>query len=142
MLVDAVKMSLHLDAVMGFVLYLLVALLVFGLYACLYTRMTPHREWTLIREGNIAAAIALGGALIGFAIPAASAIAHSVSLVDFLIWALIALVAQLLAFGLVSLSIRGLSVRIAKGESAAAILSAAISISVGLLNAACMTPPV
>ncbi len=67
MLVDAVKMSLHLDAVMGFVLYLLVALLVFGLYACLYTRLTPHKEWTLIREGNVAAAIALGGALIGIA---------------------------------------------------------------------------
>ncbi|QXI31656.1 MULTISPECIES: DUF350 domain-containing protein [Pseudomonas] len=141
-MVDAVRMSLHLDAVMGFVLYLLVALLVFGLYACLYTWMTPHKEWTLIRAGNVAAATALGGALIGFAIPAASAIAHSVSLVDFLVWALIALVAQLLAFGLVSLLIRGLSARIAKGELAAAILSAAISISVGLLNAACMTPPV
>jgi len=142
MLVDAVKMSLHLDAVMGFVLYLLVALLVFGLYACLYTRLTPHKEWTLIREGNVAAAIALGGALIGFAIPAASAIAHSVSLLDFLIWALIALVAQLLAFVLVSWLISGLSARISQGESAAAILSAAIAISVGLLNAACMTPPV
>lgn len=139
-MLDALKISLNQAAVFGFIAYLLGALVLFGLFQLLYVRLTPHREFALIREGNVAAAIALAGALIGFAIPASNVIAYSAGLLDFLVWAVIAAIVQLLAFGLSSVVLKGASARIRAGELAAAIYVAAVAISVGLLNAACMTP--
>ncbi len=49
----------------------------------------------MIREGNIAAAVALNGGLLGFVIPLASVIAHSATLVDLVAWGVVALVVQL-----------------------------------------------
>ncbi|PWB30359.1 hypothetical protein DCO48_20635 [Pseudomonas sp. SDI] len=140
MFMDALKMSLAADAVLGFMMYMAGAAALFALYALIYTRLTPYNEFALIRAGNSAAAIALGGALIGFAIPLASAISHSVSLLDFLLWALIAGVVQLLAFVVVSLTVQGMGARIQREENASAILMAAVAIGSGLINAACMTP--
>ncbi|MFS2161689.1 DUF350 domain-containing protein [Pseudomonas sp. Pseusp122] len=139
-MLDMLRMSLNAQAVTSFVVYIVVAALLFALFQFVYTRMTPHKEFTLIREGNVAAAVALGGALIGFALPASNIIAYSVSVLDAVVWALIAGVVQLLAFSVTSLVLKGLSARIAKGEIAAAIYAASVSISVGLLNSACMTP--
>ena len=78
--------------------------------------------------------------MIGFALPASNIISYSVSVLDFVVWVVIAAVVQLLAFAVASLVIKGLSDRIAKGEIAAAIYSASVAISVGFLNSACMTP--
>ncbi|TWR90241.1 DUF350 domain-containing protein [Pseudomonas saxonica] len=137
---DALRQSLNATAVSSFALYILVAAIVFALFQFIYTRMTPHREFELIRANNPAAAIALGGALIGFALPAGNIISYSVSILDFVVWVTIAAGVQLLAFIATSLVVKNLSSRIVNGEQAAAIYTAAIAISVGFLNAACMTP--
>ncbi|MFJ4389218.1 DUF350 domain-containing protein [Pseudomonas soli] len=141
-MLDALRMSLNAQAVIGFILYISVALVLFWLFQFIYTHLTPHREFALIRDNNSAAAIALGGALIGFSLPASNIIAYSVSLLDFVVWVVIAAVVQLLAFAITSLVLKGLAGRIAKGEMAAAIYAAAVAISVGFLNSACMTPSV
>ncbi|MFK3772619.1 DUF350 domain-containing protein [Pseudomonas sp. NPDC089406] len=141
-MLDALRLSLNAPAVTGFIAYISVALLLFWLFQFIYTRITPHREFALIRENNPAAAIALGGSLIGFSLPASNIIAYSVSLVDVVAWVVIAAVVQLVAFGLTSLVLKGLSTRIARGELAAAIYAASVAISVGFLNSACMTPSV
>lgn len=141
-MLDALRMSLNAQAVIGFILYISVALVLFWVFQFIYTHLTPHREFALIRDNNSAAAIALGGALIGFSLPASNIIAYSVSLLDFVVWVVIAAVVQLLAFGITSLVLQGLASRIAKGEMAAAIYAAAVAISVGFLNSACMTPSV
>jgi putative membrane protein len=139
---DALRMSLNTPAVFGFILYILVAAALFALFQFIYSRITPHKEFVLIRENNSAAALALGGSLIGFALPASNIIAYSIGILDVIVWALIAAVVQLAAFGFTSLVLKGLSARIAQGEMAAAIYAASVAISVGLLNAACMTPTV
>ncbi|WP_397378120.1 DUF350 domain-containing protein [Pseudomonas sp.] len=139
-MLEALQMSLNATAVLGFLLYIVLAVVLLALFQFIYTRVTPHREFDLIRAGNTAAAVALGGAVIGFALPVASVISHSVSLLDFAVWAIIAAVVQLLAFLAVSLVLKGLPARIQNGEMAAGIYVAAVAISVGLLNAACMTP--
>ena len=125
---------------LGFVLYILGAAVLFALFQFIYTRITPHKEFELIRAGNTSAAVALGGAIVGFAIPASNVIAYSINVLDFIVWAVIAAVVQLLAFLLTSLVLKGTSERIKKGELAAGIYVAAVAISVGMLNAACMTP--
>lgn len=109
-------------------------------FKIIYQWVTPYHERTLIRDGNPAAAIALGGALIGYVLPLASALSHTVSLMEFAAWATLAGVIQVTAFVVVSkLAFRNLATRIEAGEIAASIYLAAISICVGLLNAACMT---
>ena len=109
-------------------------------FKLIYQWVTPYHEATLIREGNTAAAISLGGALIGYVLPLASALSHTVSLPEFAAWALLAGVIQILLFVTASrLVFRNLAVRIEAGEIAAAVYLAAISICAGLLNAACMT---
>ncbi|CRL50314.1 DUF350 domain-containing protein [Pseudomonas sp. B21-040] len=139
-MLEALSISLNPAAVLGFVSYILGAAVLFALFQFIYTRITPHKEFELIRSGNVAAAIALGGAIIGFAIPASNVIAYSISLLDFVVWAVIAAFVQLLAFLMTSLVLKGTSERIKKGEIAAGIYVAAVAISVGMLNAACMTP--
>ncbi|MBU6960979.1 DUF350 domain-containing protein [Pseudomonas sp. CVAP len=139
-MLEALSVSLNKAAVLGFVSYIIGAALLFAIFQFVYTRITPHKEFELIRSGNTAAAIALSGAIIGFAIPASNVIAYSVSLLDFAVWALIAAAVQLLAFLMTNLVLKGTSERIRNGEIAAAIYVAAVAISVGLLNAACMTP--
>ena len=109
------------------------------LYLLIYTRLTPQHEFTLIRLNNNAAATALGGSLLGFALPLHAAITNAIGLLDCALWGLVALVIQVITFVLLRLVLRGLPQRIARGEQAAANFVASISITVGLLNSAAMT---
>ena len=108
------------------------------LYVVLYLYATPHREITLIRGDNLPAAVVLAGALLGFAVPLASALRVANGLLDVAAWAFMALIAQLAAYALVALLLKDFSRRINRGEMAAAVLAAAIHVSVGLLNSAAM----
>ena len=124
----------------AFIIAFVAAVLFFVAFKFVYQLVTPYHERTLIREGNAAAAIGLGGALIGYVLPLASALSHTVSLPEFAAWALLAGVIQIVSFIVVSrLVYRALAARIEAGEIAAGIYLASISIGVGLLNAACMT---
>ena len=123
----------------NFLAYFALAIGLAIVFLVVYVWVTPHRELALIRANKPAAAISFGGAFLGFVIPLASAIAHSVSLLDCAVWGLIALVIQLLTFFATRLLLPDLPERIARDERAAAILIAALSIGVGVLNAACMT---
>lgn len=139
-MLEALRMSVSFQSLLSFVVYIIVAGGLFSLFQMAYTRLTPHKEFVQIREGNVAAAVALGGALIGFALPASNVITYSISVLDVVIWAVIAAVVQLLAFTATSMVLKDLSARITRGELAAAIYAASVSISVGFLNSACMTP--
>jgi putative membrane protein len=108
-------------------------------FALLYSRLTPHHEFALIKQNKPAAAIAFGGSLIGFVLPLYSAISQSVSLLDCAVWGAIALIVQLLTFFALRLFIRDLPDRIARDEIACGIFVACSSMAVGLLNAASMT---
>ena len=126
---------------MQFSLYFSGALIALILFKYVYAFITPHDEWKLIKEQkNTAAAIGFGGGILGFAIALSGAITNSVSFMDFGVWAVIALLAQALAFGIVRfVFMTSLIERIEQGEHSAAIMLASVSIAVGILNAACMT---
>jgi putative membrane protein len=125
---------------MAFVIAFAAAIAFFAAFKYIYQWVTPYHERDLIQQGNAAAAVALGGALIGYVLPLASALSHTVSLPEFAAWALLAGIIQIFAFILVSrLLSKALASRIEAGELASGIYLASISIGVGLLNAACMT---
>ncbi len=129
----------YLSGLPAFAAYFGLALLLLAVFVLIYLRITPYREIQLIRDGNVAAAASLGGALIGFAIPLASSIEHSVALLDMLLWALVALVAQIVAFVLARTCVPALSRNIEQGQVASGVFLGSVAIAIGLLNAASMS---
>lgn len=125
----------------NFGVYFALSLVLLFIFKYIYTVITPHDEWKLVKEQhNVAAAIGLTGAFIGFALALGSAATHSVSIIDFAIWGLIALLAQALAFALVRYLVMPTIVkRIEDDEVPAGIILGGTSVAVGILNAACMT---
>jgi putative membrane protein len=122
----------------AFLVYFLVSAAVVVAYLFIDTRITPHDEFGLIRANDTAAAVALGMSLIGFALPVASAVAHSANIVDCFIWSVIALIVQIIAYFVAQIPDPELSKRIAAGELASAFWLGMVSVTAGLLSAACM----
>ncbi|MEG3792486.1 DUF350 domain-containing protein [Lysobacter sp. CCNWLW3] len=129
----------YLQGLPAFAGYFAVGLGFVALFLAVYLQFTPHRELQLIRDGNLAASTALAGALLGFCLPLASAMAHSLSLIDLAVWGAVAMLAQAAAHLLTRLLLPGFPARIERGEQAAALLSATLHLGVGLINAAAMT---
>jgi putative membrane protein len=124
-----------------FIIYFAVSLVLLLVFKWTYTLVTPHDEWRLVKEQHsVAAAIGLAGAVMGFCIALAGAVSNSASLVDFIIWGLIALIAQLLAFAVLRFTFMPkIAERISNDEVSAGVMLGSVSVAVGLLNAACMT---
>jgi putative membrane protein len=122
-----------------FLLYFVLALALLALFVAVYVRVTPYREFALIREGNLAASISLSGAVIGFVLPLASAIAHSVSPLDMVAWGVIAMVVQLFVYAVTSRLVPRFREAIEAGRAAPAAFLGALAVSVGILNAASMS---
>lgn len=126
----------------GFPLTLLhagVTLLILILGTAVYAMLTPHKEITLIRDGNSAAAISLGGVMVGLSIPLAVSLRASTSVVEILIWGVATIAVQLLVFRLVDLVLRGLPQRIQDGELSAAALLVAAKVATALVLAAAVS---
>jgi putative membrane protein len=133
------ELDAQLTGMINFLSYFGAGFLLTALFLIIYTFVTPQREFTLIREGNVAAACSLGGALLGFVIPLSSAIVHSVNFVDMVVWGGVALVVQLIVFFILRIIFRNLPASIEKNGIADGILLGVFSIAAGILNAACMT---
>ena len=123
----------------NFAVYLVVSLTYLAVFIALYIRVTPYREIQLIREGNMAASFSLSGALLGFIVPLASAVQHSVNLGDMALWGAIAMLVQLAAYVVVKLLIPTLTEDITNNKGSTGFFLGSISLGVGLLNAACMS---
>jgi len=116
------------------------ACLFLAVFKRLYQISTPYDEAALIADGNVAAAVALGGAIIGFALPLASALSVTADPIEFALWGVLAGAVQILASLIVRrFVVRDMTARIEAGNVASGIYLAATSIGVGLLNAASMT---
>jgi len=134
---DFLKFSLAgLD---DFLVYFGLAMAYVAVFLALYVQVTPYREFALIREGNTAAAASLSGSLLGFVLPLASTIVHSVNLLDMALWAAIALVVQIIVYLAVRALLPNLVRHIADGRVGAGTFLGAVSLAAGILNAACLT---
>ena len=122
----------------NFVVYFSLGGVLTAIFVVLYANLTPQRDIALIRGGNSAAALALVGALLGFEVPLASVIAHSAAILDLVVWGIIALIVQLCGFLVVRLVLPHLPQAIEDGNIADAVFLAGVSLSLGILTAACM----
>ena len=125
----------------NFALYFGLSIVFLFVFKLVYALVTPHDEWKLVKEEkNVAAAIGFACAIEGFAIALGSAASNSVAIIDFIIWAVVAIIAQSLAFALLRFTFMPkIAQRINENEVSAGVMLAGMSIAVGLLNAACMT---
>jgi putative membrane protein len=127
-----------LTAVPAFFAYFAVAVALIGVFLLIYVNITPYAEFTLIRAGNTAAAVSLSGALFGFVMPVAYAIAHSESILDLVAWGGLAGIVQILAYLVARFACPGMNADIPAGKMAPAVFLAVLSLSIGVVNAACM----
>ncbi|KCZ47044.1 MULTISPECIES: DUF350 domain-containing protein [unclassified Hyphomonas] len=107
----------------------------------IYVLLTPWKEFAEVRRGNAAAGIALGGAIAGLALPMSSALASSITLIDFAIWGLVALLLQLIVYRLVDLLLGGLPKRIEQDEIGAAAVLVSAKLASALILAAGLWDP-
>lgn len=128
-----------MTAIANYFVHLLLAGVLMLVFFIVYTRVTPFDEILLIRQGNNAASLSLGGALIGFSLTVASCILHTSDYREFLAWAAGALVVQLLAYAVTARLLRMSKEHIESGNTAFGGLIGAISLSLGAINAACIS---
>jgi len=133
---------MFIDSFLSFGLFFFSAVLIVGLFLYLYALVTPYDDYKLIfEESNTAAAVGFGGAILGLCIPLYSALISSVSYVDFLIWAGVAMGIQLLfALVIIRMNVKfSFEKQIEQGSVSVGVLMAFLSISIGLLNAGSMS---
>jgi putative membrane protein len=104
--------------------------------ATVYIWLTPHHEIRMIREGNTAAALDVGGVLVGLAIPLAYSLKASTNVTDLAIWGVATVAVQLLVFRLADLVLHGLPKRIQDGEIAAATVLVGAKLATAMIVAA------
>lgn len=124
-----------------FIIQLGVAIGLFIASLVIYVLMTPHKELALIRAGNPSASLAFGGVVVGLAIPLGSCLEHAYGMWDLLIWGVVTLLLQLLAFRFADMILRGLPRRIAEGDVAAAVFLMSVKIGLALILAGAVADP-
>lgn len=128
-----------MPAILNYLIHLILAATLLIAFFIIYTRVTPYNEVLLIRQGNQAAALSLGGALLGFSATIASSLMHTADYQQFFAWAFGAMVVQLLAYLVTTRLLRMSKDQIESNNSAFGGLLGAISLSIGAINAACIS---
>jgi putative membrane protein len=129
------------DTVPHFLAYFAAAVALAVAFLAIYVLITPHREFALIGQGNTAAAVQVTGTFLGFAVPVAMVIGHSVSIPDMLMWGAVAALVQLAVFFVIArLVFRALSQKIVEDCLASGVFVGGMGLGFGVLQAACMVP--
>lgn len=69
-----------------FLIFFVVSAVLVILFVLIYTRITRHNEIALIKQNSTAASVAFSGSLIGFALPLASTIINSLTVIELMLW--------------------------------------------------------
>ena len=119
--------------------YMWVGSVMMVMFGVVYLRITPAEELRLIKNGNLACALSFGGALVGFCLALAASISQSVNFPDFILWGMGAAVIQILVYFAATKIIPQANEELVNNNVAVGALFGAISVAIGLLNAACLS---
>jgi len=126
----------------NFLSYLGVAIGLLVVGVVLFTISTPKiKEFKLIAEKNVSAAMLLGGKVMGLAIVLGAAAEYSISLMDMAIWGVIGIVAQIIVFILAEVITIRFSIQKAIEEDNRAVgtILLSLSLAVGWIVAKCLS---
>jgi putative membrane protein len=132
----------------NFLTYLVVAIPLLLIGIKIFMLQTPYNEMKMIQEAascdktekdeaGIAIAHDLGGKIVGQALVMASAVFHSVSIGDLIIWGIVGIIFQVLVYyAFAKLTTFKVSDELIKGNIAVGIFSSRLSFATGLILAA------
>ena len=126
----------------NFLAYIGVALLLLLMGMALFAISTPKiKEFKLIAEKNVSAAMLLGGKVIGLALVLGAAAEYSISLMDMAIWGVIGIVSQIIVFIIAEVVTIRFSIQKAIEEDNRAVgtLLLSLSLAVGWILAKCLS---
>ena len=92
-----------------------------------------------MRDGNTAAGIALGGMILGMAIPLAFSLKLSTHWIDVVVWGAFSLILMIIVFFVIDLLMRGLPERIREGQVGPAVVLASAKLAMASLIAAAVS---
>jgi len=127
-----------INSLPAFAAYFATAVGLLAVFLVLYVFVTPYSELQLIRAGNVAAAISLAGAIVGYALPIAVAVAASHNIYVMIGWGVVACVVQLGAYIVARLALPQINLAIPQGKVASGIFLASLSLGIGIRNAGCI----
>lgn len=107
----------------------------------IYIKLTPWRELALVKGQNGAAGLALSGAIVGLAIPISACLANSISIFGLVIWGVVSLLLQLLAYRITDMLLRDLPKRIEEDQAGPAIVLIGAKLASASLLAAGLWDP-
>jgi len=122
-----------------FMLYLAIGFVLLAAFFLVYLWITPHDELRLIRAGNSAAALSLAGAVVGFMLPLAIVLSRHANTRAIILWGVVALIIQVVAFFIARAMVPGLPKAIEDGKISVGAFSGLVALAIGILNAACQT---
>lgn len=125
--------------IQNYLIHLLTGFGLVGVFVLIYLWLTPFAEIALIRKGCMAPALSFGGTLIGFSLTVASGILHLPDYLTFLAWSGVAMVIQLLAFLVLEKALPEMKQAIESNNVAMGTLIGVVSLSIGLINGACLS---
>jgi len=117
------------------IFYLLVVTVIYLVGIFIYVKLTPHKEFDLISNGNMAAAISFSALVIGLALPLAACLVNKFGLIDVAIWGTVSLFLQLFLFRLTDAIFRDMPRRIMNNEVPAATVLASFKLAGSILLA-------
>jgi len=123
----------------SYLLHLLSGCVLLAAFFAIYTKITPFNEIALIRQGNMAAAVSLLGAGVGFCLTVTSSIVHNDTFWMFLIWSIGAMLVQSAAYAFLTRVLPQMDQAIEANNLAMGILMGSLSLMVGMINAACLS---
>ncbi|MEB1807043.1 MAG: DUF350 domain-containing protein [Bacillaceae bacterium] len=136
------NLTYYLQTFDHFLIYLAASLVLFLIGTYIFKLITPYSERALIKEGNIAVSLKLLGKMAGLVVVLQSAIRSSINLVDLAIWAVIAIIVQIvlhLVIEYVFTRNTNLAKEVEKGNVAVGLLLGGVSILVGMIVAAAIS---
>jgi putative membrane protein len=128
-----------MQPIYDYALHLLASLVLLAAFVGVYLRITPFKEITLIRQGNVAAALSLGGAVFGLCFTLSASIQHNDAFPMFLFWALGAMLIQIALYAALSRALPDMDSAIESNNVGMGALMGSMSVAVGALNAACLS---
>lgn len=130
-------MPLH--SLYSYLLHLATGLGMVLVFMAIYLKVTPFDEIALIRKGCLAAALSMGGALVGFGLTVASSLSNCESYLQFAIWGGLSAVVQLVTYLVVAWLMPSMTRALEEDNRAMGAFLGLISLAVGIVNAACLT---
>lgn len=129
-------LPMNTQYLLNYVVYMGTGIVLLALFVAVYVSTTPYHEFKLIREGNVAAALSFGGALVGFSLALCSSALHANDLFNFAGWAALSGLVQLVTYFALSLAFKGMRTHIENGNCAVGGAALCASVAIGALNAA------